>query len=152
MLGNLDYRSNVLRRAFLCSKKFIEDLPDDSQAIIEGKSLFQSESLVGTLASIVHNFGKLPGLIEKLQSDGAQLTEQITIVENIQSSLPQSSAPAAKLQAVLNKNTGYQCPSTNSSCFEWHLGRSFKMPRTVSNRNNHFETCTSYFCIGGAKF
>ena len=64
---------------------------------------------MGTVASIVHNFGKLPGIIEKLQSDGAQLTEQITIVENIQSSLPQSSAPAAKLQAVLNKNAGYQC-------------------------------------------
>ena len=43
--------------------------------IVGAKKLFESETLVATLAAVASNFGNLPAAIEKLQNDSISLAE-----------------------------------------------------------------------------
>ena len=71
-------------------KEFTLTLSDDSQAIIRAKKLFESETLVATLAAVASNSGNLPAAIEKLQNGTLSLAEEIAVVEEFKSTLPQA--------------------------------------------------------------
>jgi hypothetical protein len=92
---------------FSAVKNFVENLSNDSKAIENCKQQLQSASLVGTLSLIHQNFGMLPSVIEKLQSDTASLSDQISHIEPFQSKLPRGSSAAIKMENVLKKNSGF---------------------------------------------
>lgn len=87
-------------------KVFVNNLEDDSQAIISAKDLLQDDEIPAQLVSIKANFAPLVKAISALE-ERIPLVQSVDIVENVKKHLLLEPF-ASKLNFILNKNPGYQ--------------------------------------------
>ncbi len=94
-------------------KSVIEDLPADSKHTHKIKRLLESSTtLAADLAFISSNLAFLPDVLDKVQSSGLSLHQQIQLVEDARSriaAIPGARGDTLKLKAeqVFSKNEGY---------------------------------------------
>ena len=90
---------------FQTVQAFVEDLDDDSQAIITAKKLFKNKELPAQLAVIKANFMALVCSITSLE-ERIPLVGSMAIVDQLKRTLLIEPF-ATKLDSVLKKNPGY---------------------------------------------
>lgn len=107
-------------------KHYFMNLEDDKKCPIiqKVKDIFTVGDIVGSVAHVASSYGHLPAAIAALERDGAPLTTQIDLVENLILSLPVDKSPHGKLKKVLAKNPGYNAMKQVAKALDGTVGET----------------------------